>query len=182
VSIKLSSTAFASGAEIGPSFNAAAIDEAAEMGDDLSTVSTSSDDSQFTFDKNGVIIPYFTFVTLMDDPLFQPYLKKVLDKFEETEGSLTSLFLTEDLNQITNNGKAEEDEEEEEEDVGSKRKRKKVVSLPNDENDEEDDMDRRNRSTTPMAGADFFFAETPAETVSTNNKKTPARKGGISKK
>jgi hypothetical protein len=181
VSIKLSSTAFASGAEIGPSFNAAAIDEAAEMGDDLSTVSTSSDDSQFTFDKNGVIIPYFTFVTLMDDPLFQPYLKKVLDKFEETEGSLTSLFLTEDLNQITNNGKAEEDEEEEE-DVGSKRKRKKVVSLPNDENDEEDDMDRRNRSTTPMAGADFFFAETPAETVSTNNKKAPARKGGISKK
>ena len=183
MSIKLSSTAFASGAETGPSFNAAAIDEAAEMGDDLSTVSTSSDDSHYTFDKNGVIIPYFAFVSLLDDPNFQCYLKKILEKFEETEGSLSNLFLTEDLNQITDIGvnAEEEEEEEDEEDVGPKRKRKKVVSLPDEENEDDTDMDRRHRSSTPMAGADFIDPP-PAESLSTNYKKTPTRKAGLSKK
>ena len=151
------------------------------MGDDLSsTVSTSSDDSNYTFDKNGVIIPYFAFVSLMDDPNFHCYLKKVLEKFEETEGSLSNLFLTEELNQTTTNEEEVEEEEEEEGDVGSKRKRKKVVSLPDEENDEDNDMDRRHRSTTPMAGTDF--TDSPAESLSTNHKKTPTRKGGLSKK
>ena len=191
VSIKLSSTAFASGTETGPSFNAAAAaatDETVDLGDDLSsTASTSSDDSQYSFDKNGVIIPYFAFVSLMDDSNFHNYLKKVLEKFEETEGSLTQLFLTGELNDVDEN--IINEDENEEADVGAKKKRKKAVTLAvedddNDNDTDTEDMGKRNRPSTPMAGVDFNEEEplvSPAATAGSANKKTTTRKG-ITKK
>jgi len=83
----------------------------------LSTLSAPTDDSCFNFDRNGVIIPYFAFVSLLDDPNFQQYLKTVVEKFEETEGPLSKLFQQEDL-------KKEALEEEEEDEYVDRRTKK----------------------------------------------------------
>ena len=135
----------------------------------------------------GVIIPYFAFVSLMDDSNFHNYLKKVLEKFEETEGSLTQLFLTGELNDVDEN--IINEDENEEADVGAKKKRKKAVTLAVEDDDNDNDTDtadmgKRNRPSTPMAGVDFSEEEplvSPAATAGSANKKTTTRKG-ITKK
>jgi hypothetical protein len=172
ISLKLSSTAFAPSSEVGPSFSTN-IDDTAETADDISTSATSlTDDSCFNFDKNGVIIPYFAFVSLMDDPNFQLYLKKVVTKFEETEGPLSRLFSDED--QVEEEAAAAVEEEEEEELFLNKiKKKKKVVATIRDDDDDDDDEEeeddgtnnKRKRPNTPMAGADFDAIVVSNETV-----------------
>ena len=151
----------------GPSFSAGAGGSEDDLGtgDDLSTVSATTDDSCFSFDRNGVIIPYFAFVSLMDDENFQSYLRKVVEKFEETEGSLSRLFQVEELRRADG---VEEEEEEEEEVVGPRRKKRtskgpiQYVDDDNDDDDDDDEVDgadsaslKRKRPPTPMAGINF---------------------------
>ncbi len=77
--------------------------------DDLSTTTATTDDSILDFNSNGVIIPYFAFVSLLNKNSFQNYLKTVKEKFEETEGPLSKLFEQEDLNMEDENNLEEED-------------------------------------------------------------------------
>lgn len=176
MSLKLSSTAFASGGETGPSFSNGSHarseeDGNSEAADDVSTTSPTTDDSSFNFDKNGVIIPYFAFVSLMDDANFQQYLAKVVEKYEESEGPLSKVFAQLEANQDL------DEPEEEEEDLLKKRKKtsgKKSQLLDDyDDFDNDDDYDydddydlgvvkggkrKRQRATTPMPNLDFSLS------------------------
>ena len=99
----------------------------------------------------------------MDDENFQSYLRKVVEKFEETEGSLSRLFQVEELRRA--DGVEEEEEEEEEEVVGPRRKKrtsKGPIQYVDDDDDDDDEVDgadsaslKRKRPPTPMAGIDF---------------------------
>jgi hypothetical protein len=189
VSFKLSSSAFAPANEVGPSYNSSHLNDEiqSESADDVS-VSPTTDDSQFNFDKNGVIIPYSAFVSLMDDPNFLLYLEKIKAKYEETEGSLERIFKL--INGIENgdddnddNNVDEEDSEEEEEiedplaspkkrkkpikKIASKKEKKKKSSVIVDDDDDDDEQpaDMTLRSFTPMpaVGLTEIEAETAAD-------------------
>ena len=191
ISIKLSSSAFVSADAAGPSLPT--YNEEESSADDLSTTPTTTDDSSFSFDRNGVIIPYFAFVSLLDDINFQKYLKTVVEKFEETEGPLSKLFEQEDLNN--------EDREEVEEDVG--RNVKKIIGRNGnpavfDDAGDDDDHDiyvnldsyaqatvdsnnhpnKKKRPNTPMAGGELSTNDDLDPPV----KKSGGRKGAASKK
>jgi hypothetical protein len=179
ISIKLSSTAFAPSTQVGASFSANQNDEMASeiSADDLSILtSPSTDDSCFNFDKNGVIIPYFAFVSLMDDASFQQYLKKVVEKFEETEGSLSRIFL--DAEEVT--GPKSRGDDVDDEIVVKKRKKKVIEYLEDDEDDADDEVDagQMARVPTPMANLDFPGQQEEIDTP------TPLRTGkkGASKR
>jgi len=176
-----------------PSYN-----EEESFADDLSTSSTPTDDSCFSFDRNGVIIPYFAFVSLLDDENFQHYLKTVVEKFEETEGPLSKLFQQEDLNNETVG-----DEDEDEEDVGRRvkktfaRNRNPVVDDDDDDNlvfvgsvddfagsttttaiNTDNHPSKKKRPNTPMAGGELSAKDDLDPPV----KKSAGRKGAAVKK
>ncbi len=182
VSIKLSSSAFLSVAEAGPTtINLS--DEGAnqEASDDVSVTAApavGTDDSVFNFDKNGVIIPYSAFVSLMDDENFQKYLKLVVSKFEETEGPIAKLFL--DVN-----GEEENEEEELNRSVSSlfnKKYQRKNPILYEEEEEEEGEEDeetaylKKKRPNTPMANEDFASPPLPESVIEKNSGKKAVRK------
>ena len=192
ISLKLSSSAFVSADAAGPSLPS--YNEEESFADDLSTSSTPTDDSCFSFDRNGVIIPYFAFVSLLDDENFQHYLKTVIEKFEETEGPLSKLFQQEDLNNA-------EEEDEDEEDVGRRakktfaRNRNPVVDDDDDDNnlvfvdfagstttttaiDTDNHPTKKKRPNTPMAGGELSAKDDLDPPV----KKSVGRKGAAVKK
>jgi len=192
ISLKLSSSAFVSADAAGPSLPS--YNEEESFADDLSTSSTPTDDSCFSFDRNGVIIPYFAFVSLLDDENFQHYLKTVIEKFEETEGPLSKLFQQEDLNNA-------EEEDEDEEDVGRRakktfaRNRNPVVDDDDDDNnlvfvdfagstttttaiDTDNHPTKKKRPNTPMAGGELSAKDDLDPPV----KKSAGRKGAAVKK
>ncbi len=193
ISLKLSSSAFVSADAAGPSLPS--YNEEESYADDLSTSSTPTDDSCFNFDRNGVIIPYFAFVSLLDDANFQHYLKTVVEKFEETEGPLSKLFQQEDLNN-------EQEEDEDEEDVGRRakktfaRNRNPVVDDDDDDDnlvfvgsvddfagsttaiDTDNHPNKKKRPNTPMAGGELSAKDDLDPPV----KKSAGRKGAAVKK
>lgn len=208
MSLKLSSTAFASGAETGPSFSNSSHtrpeeDGSSEAADDVSTTSPTTDDSSFNFDRNGVIIPYFAFVSLMDDANFQQYLAKIVEKYEESEGPLSKVFA-----QLEANKELDEPEEEEEEDLRKKRKKsngKRPQPLDDydidddgnnyDDYDFDDDFDlgavkggkrKRQRATTPMPNLDFSLSSQVDDVdgvgVSTDSQQPPSTLTGAKNK
>jgi len=163
VTLKLSSSAFVSSTEAGPTTTLTDEGASQELADDVSVSAAAADGtdgSVFNFDKNGVIIPYSAFVSLMDDESFQKYLKQVVTKFEETEGPIARLFLDvnreEDDEETTTSKSAAKkykrkhgNEEEEEDDDNDN---------DDDENEEEDEESRylrKKRPNTPMAEEDF---------------------------
>lgn len=164
ISLKLSSSAFVSADATGPTLPTYNEDES--YGDDLSTSSAPTDDSCFNFDRNGVIIPYFAFVSLLDDTNFQSYLKTVVEKFEETEGPLSKLFQQEDLN----NAGLEEDDE----DVG-RRSKKTFGRGRNPVVDDEDDDDAADDNNLVFVGSvdDFAGSNDIAADNHPNKKKRP---------
>ena len=196
ISLKLSSSAFVSADAAGPSLPS--YNEEESFADDLSTSSTPTDDSCFSFDRNGVIIPYFAFVSLLDDENFQHYLKTVVEKFEETEGPLSKLFQQEDLNNET----VGDEEDEDEEDVGRRvkktfaRNRNPVVDDDDDDNlvfvgsvdnfagstttaiDTDNHPNKKKRPNTPMAGGELSAKDDLDPPV----KKSAGRKGAAVKK
>lgn len=164
ISLKLSSSAFVSADATGPTLPTYNEDES--YGDDLSTSSAPTDDSCFNFDRNGVIIPYFAFVSLLDDTNFQSYLKTVVEKFEETEGPLSKLFQQEDLN---NDGLEEDDE-----DVG-RRSKKTFGRDRNPVIDDDDDDDAADDNNLVFVGSvdDFAGSNDIAADNHPNKKKRP---------
>lgn len=47
------------------------------------------DTNSYNFDRNGAIIPYSAFVSLMQNQAFTAYLEQIKNKYEEKEGPLT---------------------------------------------------------------------------------------------
>jgi len=164
ISLKLSSTAFIAGDTVGPSFSGSTTeDEALAAADDVSTATSTTDDSCFNFDKNGVIIPYFAFVSLMDDEGFHHYLKKVVEKFEESEGPIKNMFPSEDEDDDADdddddNSKNLLDEDDVEVIVKKKKKRggRQPIEYVDDNNDdaaadtEVTALEKKRRPNTPM--------------------------------
>ena len=104
ISLKLSSTAFRS-----------APTELSKAGGFLETEIRNDED--YCFDKNGVIIPYPAFISLLQDKRFtQEYLPLVKKEFERVCGPI---YVSEEV---------EEEEEEEEEEEDSNKKAKKTNS------------------------------------------------------
>ena len=134
ISFKLASSAF-SAEEAGRS--------ASTTSKASSTSNALSDDSQLKYDRNGAIVPYAAFVSLMETRAFHDYMKKLQNIYEQKEGVIpgTETNLDTENNDAgggaanQNEGEGEEEEEEEEEGEISKKgkKRSRVLSETEEE-------------------------------------------------
>jgi hypothetical protein len=123
VTLKLSSSVFESNSSPSAAAAGGATDDGADLAekDDGSSSSgravTSHQGDVFHFDKNGCIIPYAAFVSLIENSKFDHYLQRVKNRFNYREPNLQCEEIS-----APPNTEGEEEEEEEEEDRRKKRK------------------------------------------------------------
>jgi hypothetical protein len=139
--------------DVNLTFKLASTAFSADEGGSSSTASTEAsigDNSQLKYDRNGAIVPYPAFLSLMEQELFHDYMKKLQHLYEQKEGPISSAAnvntestdddIESNANQSTedcNNVEEEEEEEEEEEVVKRSSKRPaKVLSETEDDNEE----------------------------------------------